>query len=66
MDRMSRYRDLDHVVTKDGRIHRVVGNLDSATELLAYNVYSPTPDGDRTYRGRCYRKHFTEDERAPG
>jgi len=66
MDGMSRrYRDLDHVVTSDGRIHRVVGNLDSETEILAYNVYSPMSDGDRTYGGRRYRKHFTEDEGLP-
>lgn len=52
--------DCDHVVTRDGRIHRVVGNLDSSTHFLAYNVYSPAAGGDRTYHGQPYRKNFED------
>ncbi|TDD40307.1 hypothetical protein [Saccharopolyspora elongata] len=52
--------DCDHVVTRDGRIHRVVGTLDYATRILAYNVYSPHPDGDRAYQGKQYRKNFED------
>ncbi|ADP79676.1 hypothetical protein [Pseudofrankia inefficax] len=57
--------DLDHVVAGDGRIYRVVGNLDSETHFLGYNVYSPDTTGDRVYRGARYRKNFVEDERLP-
>lgn len=57
--------DLDHVVTTDGRIYRVVGNLDSSTHFLGYNVYSPCADGDRIYRGERYEKNFIEDDRLP-
>ena len=57
--------DLDHVVTEDGKIYRVLGNLDSRTHFLGYNVYSPHPEGDRFYRNARYRKNFIEDERLP-
>ncbi|MFD2415717.1 hypothetical protein [Amycolatopsis pigmentata] len=57
--------DLDHVVMNDGRIYRVVGNLDSRTRFLGYNVYSPSSEGDRVYRGRRYRKNFIEDDDLP-
>jgi len=57
--------DLDHVVTNDGRIYRVVGNLESQTHFLGYNVYSPCDDGDRLYRGERYRKNSIEDEHLP-
>lgn len=57
--------DLDHVVMNNGRIYRVVGNLDSRTHFLGYNVYSPSADGDRRYRGEPYRKNFIEDEDLP-
>lgn len=57
--------DLDHVVTGDGRIYRVVGNLDSRTHFLGYNVYSPDSKGDRVYHGVRYRKNFIEDEQLP-
>ncbi len=57
--------DLDHVVMNDGRIYRVVGNLDSQTRFLGYNVYSPSADGDRLYRGKAYKKNFTEDDDLP-
>lgn len=53
--------DLDHVVTRDGRIYRVVGTLDDQTRFLGYNVYSPGAGGDRLYRGEPYRKNFIED-----
>ncbi len=58
--------DLDHVLLNDGRIYRVVGNLDSQTHFLGYNVYSPSPDGDRLYRGEPYKKNFIEDDDLPG
>jgi hypothetical protein len=32
-------RDLDHVVMADGRIYRVVGNLDHPAKFVGYNVY---------------------------
>jgi hypothetical protein len=57
--------DLDHVVMADGRIYRVVGNLDHPTKSVGYNVYSPRPDGDRLFRGTPYRKNFTEDDELP-
>ncbi|MEV8440788.1 hypothetical protein AB0425_25715 [Actinosynnema sp. NPDC051121] len=57
--------DLDHVVTADGRIYRVVGTLDSRSHFLGYNVYSPSPDGDRRYQGRPYLKNFIEDNDLP-
>lgn len=58
--------DLDHVVMADGRIYRVVGNLDHPAKFVGYNVYSPDPDGDRIFRSRPYRKNFTEDDELPG
>lgn len=58
-------RDLDHVVMGDGRICRVVGNLDDPSYFLGYNVYSPGADGDRRYRGRRYKKNFIEDVNLP-
>lgn len=57
--------DLDHVVTNDGRIYRVMGNLESQTHFLGYNVYSPCVSGDRLYRGKPYRKNFIEDAALP-
>ncbi|WP_241835437.1 hypothetical protein [Pseudofrankia asymbiotica] len=60
-----RLLDLDHVVLADGRIYRVLGNLDSRTHFFGYNVYSPEAGGDRSYQGRRYRKNFIEDERLP-
>lgn len=57
--------DMDHVVTRDGNVYRVVGNLDSRDYFLGYNVYSPDPDGDRLYRTRRYRKNLIEDEQLP-
>jgi predicted nucleotidyltransferase len=60
-----RLLDLDHVVLTDGRIYRVLGNLDSATHFYGYNIYSPAPDGDRLYKGRRYTKQYTEDNTLP-
>jgi predicted nucleotidyltransferase len=57
--------DLDHVVMNDGQIYRVVGNLDSRTDFLGYNVYSPSLGGDRLYRGEPYTKNFIEDDDLP-
>lgn len=54
------FTDCDHVMTRDGHIHRVIGNLDSATCFVGYNVYSPHPDGDRTYQDTWYRKNFED------
>lgn len=59
-------RDLDHVVMADGRIYRVVGNLDHPAKFVGYNVYSPDPDGDRLFRGEPYRKNYAEDDELPG
>ena len=58
-------RDLDHVVMADGRVYRVVGNLDHPAKFVGYNVYSPDPGGDRIFRGTSYRKNFTEDDELP-
>jgi predicted nucleotidyltransferase len=58
-------RDLDHVVMTDGRIYRVVGNLDHPAKFVGYNVYSPNPAGDRIFRSTHYRKNFTEDDELP-
>jgi hypothetical protein len=58
-------RDLDHVVMTDGRIYRVVGNLDHSAKFVGYNVYSPDPVGDRLLRSTPYRKNFTEDDELP-
>ena len=49
----------------DGRIYRVVGNLDHPAKFVGYNVYSPDPGGDRLFRGTPYRKNFTEDDELP-
>ncbi|MGH3972394.1 MAG: hypothetical protein ACRDS9_03585 [Pseudonocardiaceae bacterium] len=57
--------DLDHVVMNDGQIYRVVGNVNSQTHFLGYNVYSPSVDGDRLYRGERYTKNFIEDDDLP-
>lgn len=57
--------DLDHVVTHDGNIYRVVGNVESKTYFLGYNVYSPDVKGDRNYRGKPYRKNLIEDDQLP-
>lgn len=58
-------QDLDHVLMNDGRIYRVLGNLDVPDRFLGYNIYSPYPEGDRFYRGRRYKKNFIEDEKLP-
>jgi predicted nucleotidyltransferase len=63
--RASEVRDLDHVIMADGRIYRVVGNLDHPAKFIGYNVYSPHPAGDRAFRGLPYRKNFTEDDELP-
>lgn len=60
-----RLLDLDHVVMKDNRIYRVLGNLASRSHFLGYNVYSPHPSGDRLYRGKRYKKNFTEEDHLP-
>jgi predicted nucleotidyltransferase len=65
MEAGKRILDLDHLVRKDGRIYRVVGNLDIQTHFLGYNVYSPSTDGDRLYRGERYKKNFIEDDNLP-
>jgi predicted nucleotidyltransferase len=52
-------------MTSDGRIYRVVGNLDNETHFLGYNVYSPSADGDRLYQGKRYKKNFKEDDDQP-
>jgi len=59
------FLDLDHVVTTDGRIYRVVGNLEHPYSFVGYNVYSPAPGGDRLFRGESYRKNYTEDDELP-
>jgi hypothetical protein len=61
----SEVRDLDHVVMADGRIYRVVGNLDHPAKFVGYNVYSPHPGGDRLFGGVPYRKNYTEDDELP-
>jgi predicted nucleotidyltransferase len=60
------YYDMDHVRVDDGRIYRVLGNfaLDDGG-FLAYNLYSPDPAGDRTFRGVNYVKNYTEDNTSP-
>ena len=52
-------RDLDHVVMADGRIYRVVGNLDHPAKFVGYNVYSPDPAGDWLFRSTPYRKRLS-------
>lgn len=64
-DRLSPFRDLDHVVMQDGRIYRVLGNLQSQSVFLGYNVYSPDENGDRIRQGRRFKKNFIEDEDLP-
>ena len=58
-------RDLDHVVMPDGQVYRIVGNLDHPAKFVGYNVYSPHPGGDRLFRGKPYRKNYTEDDALP-
>lgn len=57
--------DLDHVMMNDGRIYRVLGNLNTRNCFLGYNVYSPSVEGDRFYQGRAYKKNYIEDENEP-
>lgn len=57
--------DLDHVVSSNGNIYRVLGNMRSNDLFLGYNVYSPHSRGDRIYRGKKYRKNFIEDTQLP-
>ncbi len=62
--------DMDHVLVEDGRIFRVLGNFmldgpDNNADFLAYNLYSPDEQGDRTFRGERYTKNYTEDKTAP-
>jgi predicted nucleotidyltransferase len=57
--------DLDHVLMTDGRIYRVLGDIDASDCFLGYNVYAPHEEGDRLYRGRRYKKNFIEDENLP-
>lgn len=61
------FHDMDHVRVGDGRIYRVLGNfaLDDGG-FLAYNLYSPNSQGDRSFRGIPYVKNYTEDTTAPG
>jgi len=61
----SQVLDLDHVVMDDGRVYRVVGNLDHPAKFVGYNVYSPDPGGDRVFRGMPYRKNHAEDDDLP-
>lgn len=60
------FYDMDHVRVEDGRIYRVLGNfcLDDGG-FLAYNLYSPNAEGDRSFRGVPYVKNYTEDNTAP-
>ena len=61
----SEVHDLDHVLMADGRIYRVVGNLDHPATFVGYNVYSPDPGGDRLHAGTPYRKNYAEDDDLP-
>lgn len=60
-----RLYDMDHVLHQDGRIFHVIGNHACAGSALAYNLYSPHPDGDRTFRGERYIKNYTEENTLP-
>lgn len=60
------FYDMDHVRVEDGRIYRVLGNFALDDDgFLAYNLYSPNAEGDRTFRGVPYVKNYTEDNVAP-
>ncbi len=64
------FYDMDYVLHNDGRIFIVLGNFMMAdTEgnktFLAYNVYSPDDQGDRTFRGKKYVRNYTEDRTLP-
>ena len=59
------FYDLDHVVLSNGKIYRVLGNLQNEAYFFGYNVYAPDGNGDRIYQGQRYRKNFLEDEHLP-
>ncbi|MGH7158371.1 MAG: hypothetical protein ACREGD_04885 [Candidatus Saccharimonadales bacterium] len=61
--------DMDHILVDDGRIYRVLGNFamgdSDGGKFLGYNLYSPSDEGDRTFRGERYTKNYTEDTTSP-
>ena len=65
MKNVRQLSDLDHVVLSNGKIYRVLGNMNSNEYFWGYNVYSPDDGGDRVYSGRTYRKNYIEDEQLP-
>ena len=60
-----RLYDMDHVLMDDGKIYRVLGNFAASDLFLGYNLYSPSIDGDRNFRGEPYIKNYTEDVMLP-
>ena len=61
----ARLYDMDHVLMEDGRIFRVLGNLAASDVFLGYNLYSPSAEGDRVFRGEPYIKNYIEDTVLP-
>jgi hypothetical protein len=50
--------DLDHVVMPDGRIYRVIGNLNHPAKFVGYNVYSPDfTEVTSARQGRQYERY---------
>jgi hypothetical protein len=61
------FYDNDQVLTDDGRIYRVIGNVASPDSFIGFNLYSPSHDAseDRTFRGRPYVRNRVEDPPRP-
>lgn len=61
----SQFYDNDQVLTDDGKIFRVIGNVESNEGFIGFNLYAPDPDGERTFRGEPYTRRRVEDAPRP-
>lgn len=61
----SQFYDNDQVLTDNGKIFRVIGNVESAEAFIGFNLYAPDPNGERTFRGESYTRRRVEDAPRP-
>lgn len=54
--------DMDQVLLDDGRIVRVMGSFNGRDTFYGFNLYSPQPQGDRSFRGQPYIKNYFEEQ----
>lgn len=57
--------DNDQVLTDDGKIFRVIGNVASSESFIGFNLYAPDAQGERTFRGEPYARRRVEDAPRP-